>query len=91
MKLPNPCLEDQWNTESILLCPSCGEDYLHQGDTVVLEDSSTAITFWCEHCGPRAVDGELTEESEHIVLKIEQHKGKTYLRWLATTDVFPKK
>lgn len=94
MKLSNVCLEDQWNDESVLLCPSCGEDYLHHADTVVLNDENVGITFWCEHCGPRAggkEDGDLIEESAHVTLKIEQHKGKTYVRWLPTTTVFPKK
>jgi hypothetical protein len=67
------------NSDSQLLCPKCGYNYLHThshenhyGDLL--------ITFWCEGCA------EFKEDNTPIIidkaLRLQFHKGNNYLEWV---------
>jgi len=62
---------------SALLCPRCGDEYLHAGD-VRNHESDLVVMFWCENCGD---DIDLRLE-----LRVTQHKGCTHLTWFYDVD-----
>ena len=64
-----------------LLCPRCGETYLHRHDAVLQEGNPACrgegitLRFWCEHCSENA--------ERSFTLWMTQHKGNTFVEWKA--------
>lgn len=63
--------------DGTLMCPICGEGYLHPGKVTELKDGGAYIAFSCEHCSLH----ELSLADTIGSLRILHHKGNTHLSW----------
>jgi hypothetical protein len=63
--------------DGTLMCPVCGEGYLHPGKVTEFREGGVQIAFGCEHCSMPEMS--LADTVGNLI--ILHHKGNTHVTW----------